>query len=488
MKKKNLVTLMFAWLLLFVIAQTGHAASGSTNIYLDGKALALPQNGQVQNVNGNVMIPIRVVAEELGFDVNYEKKTRTVTIKQSGTTLILVVNQATASVNGSEVKLPVAPKLAQDTTLVPMRFVGEQMGLKVAWDNTAKAAYLTTPSSGNGSGNIGNAGSGNSSGNGTGTDGQQSGKVVPPAEPGNLAKVTGIAFVNNSLMIAVDQNVTPNLFTMSGPERLVIDLPQAQFAETLAEGTPLDASKSGAIEVTDYPDVSKVRYALFSNNPSTVRIVLDLNHKVNYQLVNENDGLIIVNLNTDPSQGGGISGGSGKKTVVLDAGHGGSDPGAISVTKKKEKDFNLDVVLKVKELLQNEPNINLVLTRESDTYPTLSDRVKMAEDVKADIFISVHANSGSASASGVETYYTRAASQDLAKVMHKHLVQASGLADRKVRTQSLHVTRETTMPAVLLECGYLSNKNDDALLATDEYRSRVAQGIVDGIKEYLGLQ
>lgn len=474
---------MFAWMLLFVMAQTGHAASGSTSIYLDGKALALPENGQVQNVNGNVMIPIRVVAEELGFDVNYEKKTRTVTIKQSGTTLILNVDKTTASVNGSEVKLTLAPRLAEDTTLVPMRFVGEQMGLKVSWDNNAKAAYLTTPSSGTGSGNAGNAGSGN----GTGSGGQQPGTVVPPVDPATLAQVTGIGFSNNSLMIAVDKNVTPNIFTMSGPERLVIDLPQAQFAETLANGAPLDANKNGSIEVTDYPDVSKVRYALFSSSPSTVRVVLDLNYKVNYQLVNENDGLIFVNLNMDPSQGG-PSGGDGKKTVVLDAGHGGSDPGAISVTKKKEKDFNLAVVLKVQQLLQNDPNINLVLTRESDTYPTLQDRVKIAESVNADIFISVHANSGSASASGVETYYTRAASLDLANVMHKHLVEASGLADRKVRTQSLHVTRETTMPAVLLECGYLSNKSDDALLATDEYRSKVAQGIADGIKEYLGLQ
>lgn len=484
-EEKGLAALVFAWMLLMVMAQTGQAAPGSTSIYLDGKALALPENGQVQNVNGNVMIPIRVVAEELGFDVNYEKKTSTVTIKQSGTTLILNVNKTTASVNGSEVKLPIAPKLAGDTTLVPMRFVGEQMGLKVSWDNAAKSAYLTSSSSGSGSGNAGNAGSGTDSG--TGTDGQQPGTVVPPVDPAELAKVTGIGFSNNSLMIAVDKNVTPSIFTMSGPERLVIDLPQTQFAETLANGAPLDVNKSGAIEVTDYPDVSKVRYALFSSNPSTVRIVLDLNHKVNYELVNDNDGLIFVNLNMDPSQGGN-SGGDGKKTVVLDAGHGGSDPGAISVTKKKEKDFNLAVVLKVQKLLQNDPNINLVLTRESDTYPTLPDRVKIAENVGADIFISVHANSGSASASGVETYYTRAASQDLAKVMHKHLVQASGLADRKVRTQSLHVTRETTMPAVLLECGYLSNKNDDALLATDEYRSKVAQGIADGIKEYLGLQ
>ncbi|MBW4841288.1 MAG: N-acetylmuramoyl-L-alanine amidase family protein, partial [Paenibacillaceae bacterium] len=403
------------------------------------------------------------------------------------------VNKTTASVNGSKVNLPIAPKLAEDTTLVPMRFVGEQMGLEVSWDNTAKSAYLTSSSSGSGSGNAGNAGSGSGTGNGTdtgtgtGADGQQPGTVVPPVNGAELAKVTGIGFSNNSLMIAVDKNVTPSIFTMSGPERLVIDLPQAQFADTLANGAPLDVNKSGAIEVMDYPDVSKVRYALFSSNPSTVRIVLDLNHKVNYQLVNENDGLIFVNLNMDPSQGGN-SGGDGKKTVVLDAGHGGSDPGAISVTKKKEKDFNLAVVLKVQKLLQNDPNINLVLTRESDTYPTLPDRVKIAENVGADIFISVHANSGSATASGVETYYTRAASLDLAKVMHKHLVQASGLADRKVRTQSLHVTRETTMPAVLLECGYLSNKNDDALLATDEYRNKVAQGVADGIKEYLGLQ
>lgn len=475
---------MFAWMLLIVMAQTGHAAPGSTSIYLDGKALALPKNGQVQNVNGNVMIPIRVVAEELGFDVNWEKKTGTVTIKQSDTTLILNVNKTTASVNGSEVKLPIAPRLAEDTTLVPMRFVGEQMGLQVSWDNTAKAAYLTTPNSGSGSGNAGNAGN---VGSGTGTEGPQPGTVVPPADTADLAKVTGIAFSNNSLMIAIDKSVTPNIFTMSGPERLVIDLPQAQFADMLAGGAPLDANKSGAIEVTDYPDVSKVRYALFSSNPSTVRVVLDLNYKVNYQLVNENDGLIIVTLNVDGGQGG-TSGGDGTKTVVLDAGHGGSDPGAISVTKNKEKDFNLAVVLKVQELLQNDPNINLVLTRDSDTYPTLPERVKIAENAGADIFISVHANSGSATASGVETYYTRAASLDLAKVMHKHMVQASGLPDRNVRTQSLHVTRETTMPAVLLECGYLSNKSDDALLATDEYRSKVAQGIVDGIKEYFGLQ
>ncbi|GJM74872.1 hypothetical protein HMSSN036_70880 [Paenibacillus macerans] len=68
-----MAAMLFTLILLFAFSQTGHAAAGSTSVYLDGRALTLPENGQVQNVNGNVMIPIRVVAEELGFDVNWEK-------------------------------------------------------------------------------------------------------------------------------------------------------------------------------------------------------------------------------------------------------------------------------------------------------------------------------------------------------------------------------------------------------------------------------
>ncbi|MNI68686.1 N-acetylmuramoyl-L-alanine amidase AmiB precursor [compost metagenome] len=71
--------------------------------------------------------------------------------------------------------------------------------------------------------------------------------------------------------------------------------------------------------------------------------------------------------------------------------------------------------------------------------------------------------------------------------MHKHLVAATGLSDRKVRYSSLHVTRETVMPAVLLEVGYLSNAGDEALMYTEQFQQRVAEGIVAGIKEYLGL-
>src|SRR5690606_30095618 len=143
------------------------AAGGGTSIYLDGKALDLPKNGQVQNVKGNVMIPIRVVMEQLGFDVVWEKGTRTVTIKQADTTIKLIINQTSASVNGQKTPLSVAPMLKGDTTLVPLRFVSEQMGLTVGWDNATKTVYLITPDQTGGNTGGGTTGTGGSTDNGS---------------------------------------------------------------------------------------------------------------------------------------------------------------------------------------------------------------------------------------------------------------------------------------------------------------------------------
>lgn len=463
MKKLGFFAVLFVFLWAF--PGIGSAAQAGTHIYLDGKELNLSSNGQVQEVKGSVMIPIRVVMEELGFKVNWENKTGTVTIQKADTSIKLVVDKKTATVNGSQTTVPVAPYLKGDTTMVPLRFISEQMGLKVTWENTTKSVFLITP----------NTNGGNTS------------------EPGNgqadsNAAISGISFSDNRLVIAVHGKVKPEVFKMTGPDRIVMDVPHARFDESFPAGI-LDSNQNGAIKVDGYPDVSQIRFSLYNNNPSTVRIVLDLNKTKNYELINANDGLIIVDLNKGTTETPVTPPGTnGKKLVVLDAGHGGTDPGAISVKSRKEKDFNLAVVLKVEKLLKNNKNIDLVLTRSGDTYPTLSDRVKIAEKLKADIFVSVHANSGSASASGVETYYTRNSSLELAKVMHKYLVKSSGITDRKVRYASLHVTRETTMPAVLLECGYLSNKNDEALLYTEEFQNKVAEGIVAGIKEYLKVQ
>ncbi|GIP25697.1 hypothetical protein J23TS9_08270 [Paenibacillus sp. J23TS9] len=478
-----MAVLLFVFILAF--PHNGQAAASSAKIFLDDKQLSLSGNAKVENVNGNIMIPFRVVGENLGFDVAWEQKTRTVTIKKDSEVIKLVVNQKTADVNGTKVSLNIAPILRTDTVIVPIRFVSEQMGLKVNWDNNKKIVYLYTQEietgngdAGTGAGNGGEATPGTGSGNG----GSNAGSTA--------AQVNGISFSDNRLMIATNGQAKVNAFKMSGPDRIVIDLESAKFSDTFSSSnSPLDQNSMGSLDVSGYPDVSKVRYSLYNNNPSTVRVVVDLNYAKNYKLTNEN-GLYIVDLNTsDSGTPSKPIGGSGKKIVVIDAGHGAHDPGTTGITGKKEKDFNLAIVLKVEKLLKQEPNIDVVLTRSDDTFLELKDRVKIANDLKADVFVSIHANSaGSSAASGSETYYQRDASKAFANVMHKYLVQATGLSDRGVRYGNFHVIRETKMPAVLLEVGYLSNKKDEATLFTESVQQRVAQGVVNGIKEYLGVQ
>ncbi|MNJ43994.1 N-acetylmuramoyl-L-alanine amidase LytC precursor [compost metagenome] len=282
---------------------------------------------------------------------------------------------------------------------------------------------------------------------------------------------------------------------MTGPDRVVIDVANAKFADGFKDTLSLDSTNRGQLAVEGYPEVSQIRYSLFSNDPSTIRIVIDLNENRGFIATNEN-GFIFVDLSTDINSD--ITTGiapptipvrpDGKYLVVIDAGHGGKDPGATSVTKVFEKDFNLAIALRVEELLKLEPDIITVMTRNDDVFPTLDERVKIANESLADIFISIHANSGSATASGTETYYTRDNSIQLADAVHKHFVIGTGLPDRKVRHNSLKVTRETTMPAILLEAGFLSNSYDDAVLKDPVVQDRIAEGIVAGIKEYFGLQ
>ncbi|MCJ8014305.1 N-acetylmuramoyl-L-alanine amidase family protein [Paenibacillus sp. KQZ6P-2] len=473
MKKFGFMAIM---LFVFILAfpHNGQAAAGNAKIYLDDKELTLPGNAKVENVNGNIMIPLRVVGENLGFDVAWEQKTRTVTIKKDSNVIKLVVNQKTADVNGKKVSMDIAPILRTDTVIVPLRFVSEQMGLTVNWDNNKKIVYLYTQDNQSGNGNPGTgAGNGDDATSGTGS-----------------AQVNGISFSDNRLMIATTGQAKVNAFKMTGPDRIVVDIQNANFSDTFSSNAPLDQNSMGSLDISGYPDVSKVRYSLYSNNPSTVRVVLDLTRAKNYKLTNEN-GLYIIDLNTEDSSQPSKppAGGKGKKIVVIDAGHGGKDPGTTGITGKREKDFTLSMALKVQKLLKQDPNIDVVLTRSNDTFVELSERAKIANDLKADVFVSIHANSaGSSAATGTETYYQRDASKALANTMHKYLVQATGLPDRGVRYGNFHVIRETKMPAVLLEVGYLSNKNDEAALFSDSFQQRVAQGIANGIKDYLGVK
>ncbi|MEX1029413.1 MAG: N-acetylmuramoyl-L-alanine amidase [Paenibacillaceae bacterium] len=172
--------------------------------------------------------------------------------------------------------------------------------------------------------------------------------------------------------------------------------------------------------------------------------------------------------------------------IMIDAGHGGRDPGSPGVSKKEEKLFTLSLANKVYGLLQHESSITPILTRKDDSYITTDDRVAIANRDHVDLFISLHANSfTNKNTRGIETYYHNSISISLANLLHSNLIQATGFPDRMVRQMDYKVIKETTMPAVLLEIGYLSNPTEESIMISEDMQNKVAASIVKGIKEYM---
>ncbi len=166
-----------------------------------------------------------------------------------------------------------------------------------------------------------------------------------------------------------------------------------------------------------------------------------------------------------------------KPLVFVDAGHGGSDPGALGVNGIQEKDVNLSLALLVGRRL-TELGYRVGYTRRDDRFVTLQGRVDLAEQAKADLFISLHQNaSDSPWAQGIETYYLRPNSSSLAGLVHRAVVRTSGRPDRGVRQARFYVIRYTSMPAILLESGYVTNSYEARQLVNGAQQQRMAESI-----------
>ena len=473
---KQLGLAMLLTVMVAVFAGAVQAAA-EPSIVVDGKKLDLTGGARVEIVDGNVIIPIRIVTENLGFQVGWDPQTRGISITEGSRTISLTVGSKTALVDGAEKSLLAAPVLKNGVTGVPLRFVSEQMGMDVEWNDATKTASVNRP--------------------------------APPAGDSLTVTVDDISLNGRQLKIAVGGKVEPKVFTMSGPERIVIDLPGTSLSRALEDRS----SQKGVVSIANSSEIAGVRYALFSSSPSTVRVVMDLNSAAPYSVTHGSAGEVLVELTGEPTPtpGTDIPGpvapgsgpqlppvvpqpepppvASGKKLIVIDAGHGGSDAGAVGVTGKREKDVNLSIALKVQALLVNDPHLEVILTRDDDTFIELGNRGTKANEVKADAFVSIHANSvkNAPSANGTESYYHEQASKAFTQVMHKHLLEATGFRDRGVKQANFKVIRDANMVSVLLETGFLSNAAEEAKLFTDDMQQRIAQGIVDGLKEYFGF-
>jgi N-acetylmuramoyl-L-alanine amidase len=170
------------------------------------------------------------------------------------------------------------------------------------------------------------------------------------------------------------------------------------------------------------------------------------------------------------------------KTVVLDAGHGGHDRGGVPGDPYAEKIYTLDVARRIRARLID-AGYRVVMTRSDDTFIGLDQRCAISNSQSGAIFVSVHFNSAPrAGASGIETYYYSGKSAGLAGAIHPRLVRAAGTEDRRIRVRGYYVLRHNRLPAVLCECGFLTNPDEGRRIASSpEHRQRLADAIAGGI-------
>ncbi|GGH30910.1 hypothetical protein GCM10008013_34300 [Paenibacillus segetis] len=171
--------------------------------------------------------------------------------------------------------------------------------------------------------------------------------------------------------------------------------------------------------------------------------------------------------------------------IVIDAGHGGKDPGAEGVSGNREQAYTLELSMKVVDLLQKEPMFEAYMTRTDNTFVGLEDRAQIANDLDADAFVSIHGNTYTdPDVSGTETYYYADESLPFAREVHEQLAETTGFKDRGVKKEGWKVLTNSNNLAVLLEVGFLTNRSDETNMLSDMHQNRTAGAIVKGIKKY----
>lgn len=427
-------------------------------------------------MDGRTLVPIRFISELLGAEVGWDEETSQASITTDDKSIILTIGSPYAVVNGEIVILPngIPAALAQvggvTRTVVPLRFVSEQLGAAVNWDNDSYTAVINTES----------------------------------IEAQSDAVISSIYSndVDQQIVIVGEKDVDYNIFTLD--QRVVIDI----------LGTVLADSTHGTMTL-DNDAITAVRYSQYDQGyegyDHIVRVVLDLKEDASYPedvSVDSLGALIIVNTSSDyisNAEAEDTAGKTDKSTgdqaeyeepvnpnqvlIVLDPGHGGSDPGA-SYFGEYEKNITLPIAKRVKALLEEE-GLQVRMTRSTDTYVGLYDRSDYANDLNATVFVSIHANAAplNPTASGIETYYysENEAGGKLAAKIHTAILDSTGAVDRKVRTARFVVIKETEMPSVLIETGFMTNEEEFDNLTDAKYQEKLAQGICNGILDYLGL-
>lgn len=478
--------------------------------------------------DGRTLVPLRFISEKIGAHVEWLPATKEIKIYKGERLLELQLGSKEIKVNGRTEYMDIAPHLEQERTLVPIRFVSQYLDLNVGWEESERMVLVSNPIY------VYVNGLPLAEANTTFLYHQQlylpidtvaemldvelnyqeeylpsiERLVIDGVEMAPLASIDpwvgtittwdiekNIVYIStletdggteeteliNTLPTLLDYSidegsyrfelskefVQPTYFFLEHPLRLVVDLPH-----TLLAGELMNSLQSG-MKIIDLEDemVEQIRLSQFSSSPYTVRLVFDLKHRADVS-IEQVDRILEISITKRIP------------LVVIDAGHGGADPGALG-QYSQEKEVNLGIVLKLLSLLEADPEVRVLATRIDDSYPTLDERVELANQNQADMFVSVHANaSHKKSIGGTETYIYFNDDRTFGKIIHKHLIDATGLLDRGLKEANYKVIRETYMPAVLVEVAFISNAYEENLLNDPAFQEKVALALYTAIKEY----
>ncbi len=504
------------------------------------------------------VVPARAVFEEgLGATVTWDGDKQKVTVKLGNDILIMTINSRMAGLNTRWVTMPIAPKIIDGYTMVPARFVAEQLGMNVKFDSQTDTIKIDrkkpTPTP----------------------------KPTPTVKPSTTpavsgAVVTGVSTKQEeeklSIVLQTDQTKPDySSFVLESPTRIVVDvvgsfkkLPSeikvdkgnliaVRFGQNEGARVVVDVSenlgysvktdgKKLVIEVVVDPEAQaaiedvfkKITYGyeggrdyikfndlergtarkqngkiivpVYGKLPQESdeeKVTGHFSSKMTYTPVSEEEGTITIMLKSGDvdmyETGTEIRLKSVHKalprSVMLDAGHGGPDAGAVAYNedgsiKAKEKDFNLDVTLRAEKLLKA-AGVEVHLLRSEDVYVDFQRVGSIANDAGVSLFVSIHTNSfTSDQAHGIETFgYLDAGtvsngmtSERLSELLLEELIDKTDAYSRGVKDgRSLAVINSTKMPASLIEIGFITNEEECNKMMQESYRQKLAQAVCDAV-------